>query len=202
VKPFAKWLLLSSSVATGLTGLVYLWMDRVLEPLNEFAAINHPLQPLVLKAHIVVAPLLVFALGVIGVDHIWKYFRGTMKRARRSGVSATWVLVPMVLSGYLIQAVTALFWLEGLAWLHIVTGVFYLGAIAVHQLVVRRLRLVSLHTRVRPDLADEGERRVDRPSARPPTPPLADPSGDGQDVRAPVRAVPRRGGKRWAPRGS
>jgi hypothetical protein len=149
VKPFAKRLLIWSSVATGITGLVYFWMDRMLEPISEFAAINHPLQPLVLKAHILVAPLLVFALGIIGLDHIWKYLRGTMHRARRSGVAGTWMIVPMVATGYLIQAVTAPLWLEVLGWTHVATGVVYLGALAVHQLVVRRLRLVSLELRLR-----------------------------------------------------
>lgn len=167
MKPFAKWLVLLSSVATGVTGLVYLWMDRMLEPMGEFAAINHPLQPFVLKAHILVAPVLVFALGVIGVDHIWRYFRGTMHRARRSGVSATWVIVPMVVTGYLIQAVTAPLWLEGLAWTHIATSVFYLGALAAHQLAVRRLRLVSLQLRVRPDLVDETEGQAAEGAAPP-----------------------------------
>jgi hypothetical protein len=166
LRPFAKWLLLISSVATGVTGLLYFWMDRMLEPMGEFAAINHPLQPFVLKAHIIVAPVLVFALGVIGVDHIWKYFRGTMHRARRSGVSATWVIVPMIVTGYFIQAVTAPLWLDGLAWVHIATGTFYLVAVAVHQLVVRRLRLVSLEVRVRTAPADE--REVPPPRGKPP----------------------------------
>ena len=55
---FRKRLLLGSSALTGLTGIGYWWMDTMLEPMNEWAVINHPLQPWMLKAHIVVAPVM------------------------------------------------------------------------------------------------------------------------------------------------
>ena len=151
MKPFAKWLVWASSTATLVTGLVYFWMDRMLTPVDEFAIINHPLQPLVLKAHILVAPVLVFALGMIAVDHVWKYFRGTIRRARRSGLSTMWPVVPMVVSGYLIQAVTHELWLAVVAWAHIVTGVAYGITLAAHQLSVRRSRLVTLELRAPAD---------------------------------------------------
>ena len=134
---FQRWLLWSTSALTGVTGLVYWWMDRFLEPLGEFAVINHPLQPWVLKAHIIVAPVLVFAVGVIWVGHVWKHVTTTMRRARRSGFLALWVLVPMVVSGYLIQAVTAPAVLGVLAWLHIGAGLAYLGGLVAHKLAVR-----------------------------------------------------------------
>jgi hypothetical protein len=147
----------TSSVATALTGVVYFWMDRMMSPLDEFAIINHPWQPLVLKAHILVAPVLVFAIGMIAVDHIWKYYWGTIRRARRSGLSTMWPIVPMIFSGYLIQAVTPELWLAVVAWAHIATGVLYAAALVGHQVSVRRSHLVTLEMRVRPDLADESE---------------------------------------------
>jgi len=154
MKPYVKWLLWMSSIATALTGVVYFWMDRMLLPVDEFAIINHPLQPLVLKAHILVAPLLVFAIGVIAIDHIWKYFRGTIRRARRTGVSTMWPIAPMVLSGYLIQAITQEAWLVAIAWVHIGTGLLYVATLVGHQVAVRRSRLVTLQMRVRPDLEE------------------------------------------------
>ena len=147
MKPFAKWLVWASSIATALTGVVYFWMDRMMSPVDEFAVINHPLQPLVLKAHILVAPVLVFAIGVIAIDHIWKYFRGTIRRARRTGLGAMWPVLPMVVTGYLIQAVTHATWLEVVAWAHIVGGVAYALGLAAHQVAVRRSRLVTLEMR-------------------------------------------------------
>lgn len=122
---------------TGVTGLVYWWMDRFMEPVGEFAVINHPLQPWVLKAHIVVAPLLVFAVGVIWTSHIWKHVRTSVRRARKSGLVTLALIAPMVLSGYLIQAVTTPWLLTVLAWIHLVGGGAYLVLLAGHKVAVR-----------------------------------------------------------------
>lgn len=141
MRPFPKWMLWISSVLTGLTGIVYWWMDTQMEPVSEWAVINHPLQPFVLKAHIVAAPLLVFAVGLIGVDHIWRHFRGTVPRGRASGLSSMFVIAPMVLSGYLIQAITHAGWLAAMVWLHLVGGAVYIFALGVHQVAVKKRRL-------------------------------------------------------------
>ena len=125
---------------TGVTGLVYWWMDHMMEPVSEWAVINHPLQPLMLKTHIVAAPLLVFAVGLIATDHIWKHFRDPARFARRSGVTMLGVLAPMVFSGYLIQAVTHTLVLGMLVWIHVGTGVFYLVGLAAHLAVQWRRR--------------------------------------------------------------
>ncbi|MBE0617072.1 MAG: hypothetical protein IH608_03990, partial [Proteobacteria bacterium] len=126
-----------SSVATGVTGLVYWWMVNCMEPVDPWAAVNHPLQPWVLKAHILVAPALVFAMGLIAGEHIWRHWRQGVRAGRRSGLLAMWVFVPMVMSGYLIQAVTHAGWLEALAWAHLATGTFYLVGLAAHHRVFR-----------------------------------------------------------------
>lgn len=141
MRPFPKWLLWTGSAATGVTGAAYWWMDHMMEPVGEWAVINHPLQPWVLKAHIVVAPLLVFAVGMIALDHVWKHFRGRIRRGRRSGLTTMWVVVPMILSGYLIQAVTHIGWLAVVVWLHVLTGIAFVVGLAAHQLAIRATRL-------------------------------------------------------------
>lgn len=138
MKPFPRWCIWIGSILSGLSGLVYWWMDHMMEPLGEWAVINHPLQPWVLKAHIVTAPLLVFAIGLIAMDHIWKQYRLGIEAARRSGLSAMFVFGPMVVSGYVIQAVTAPAWLSALGWLHLGTGLVYLLGLGIHQVVVPR----------------------------------------------------------------
>jgi uncharacterized membrane protein len=140
VRPFQKWLLWTSSLAAGVSGIVYWWMDHMMEPVGEWAVINHPLQPLVLKAHILSAPVLVFAVGLVATDHIWRHFRNDVRLGRRSGVSMMWVVGPMVLTGYLIQAVIHPGWLVFLAWLHLGSGVVYVLALLLHQVAVRRWR--------------------------------------------------------------
>ena len=131
---FKKWLVWTTSVLTGVTGLIYWWMDEFLQPIDEFAIINHPLQPWLLKAHIIIAPVLVFALGVIWMNHIWKHIRISMQGARKSGLIAVVLITPMVFSGYLIQAVISPVLLTVLVWIHIGGGLFYLLGLLVHKL--------------------------------------------------------------------
>jgi hypothetical protein len=137
VTSFQKWFLWASSLATGASGVALWWMDRFMEPVSEWAVINHPLQPWMLKAHLLAAPMLVFALGLIAAGHIWRHFRARVRRARGSGVLTMWTLAPMVLSGYLIQVVTIPPALSALAWIHVGTGLAYLVGLACHSAALR-----------------------------------------------------------------
>lgn len=154
------------SALSGVTGVVYWWMVNMLEPVSEFAVINHPLQPLVLKAHIVTAPLMVFALGLIATDHVWKQYRMGLQTGRRSGASAMWLSAPMVLSGYLVQAVTAPAWLTAIAWLHLGTGLLFLVGLGVHQVVVPHRRSRRARREVDLPVVPAAERKTRRARAR------------------------------------
>lgn len=135
---FQRGLLLWSSALTALTGIVYWWMDTMLHPVDEWAVVNHPLQPWVLKAHILVAPVLVFAIGLIATEHIWKHVRSAVRRGRRTGLITMAVIVPMILTGYLIQAVTAEPWLRLIVWTHLGTGLAYALGVVLHRRGVDR----------------------------------------------------------------
>jgi hypothetical protein len=126
-------LLWGSTLVVGVTGLVYAWMKYLMDPMDPYAAVNHPLQPLVLKVHLVAAPFLVFAVGLVFMQHIWRQFRSGLTRGRRSGTSTVLTLVPMVLSGYLIQTVTSDAWLWWLAMIHLATGTLFVLGFAAHQ---------------------------------------------------------------------
>ncbi|MEX0890722.1 MAG: hypothetical protein WEB88_01040 [Gemmatimonadota bacterium] len=132
---FQKWLLLGSSVATALTGIVYAWMKYLMTPTEPWAVINHPLEPWMLKAHIVVAPVMVFALGLIATGHIWAHFRSGLSVRRRTGITTMAVLVPMIFTGYLIQAVTHAGWLQAMVLGHLVTSALYVLGLGWHWLV-------------------------------------------------------------------
>jgi len=90
---------------TAITGVVFAWMKYAMKSDDPFAVVNHPLQPWMLSAHVVVAPLAVFAFGWIFGNHILPAFANG-SRKRPSGVSAMWMLAPMVVSGYLMQVST------------------------------------------------------------------------------------------------
>ncbi len=130
---FERWLLWTSAAATTLTGVVYLWMRYFMEPVEQFAAVNHPLQPLVLKAHILVSPLLVFALGMISVRHVWNYFANGTSRGRLSGIVTASIAAVMIVTGYLIQAITAEGVLRMIAYVHIAVGIVFALGFLMHM---------------------------------------------------------------------
>ena len=143
---FERGFVWGSTVVVTATGTIYAVMKHLLSPVDEFAVVNHPLQPLVLKLHIVSAPFLVFAIGLITMRHVWPHLRSGVKYARRSGTAAALVVVPMVLTGYLVQAVTNVPLLAALAWSHLALGLVFGLAALVHALAGRRRRGVRPNT--------------------------------------------------------
>lgn len=135
---FEKWSIWVSSFLVTATGVLYLWMKYFLPVPEGFSIIRHPLQPLVLKLHIITAPLLLFAIGAIAVRHIWRHLVSKTGPGRISGWSAALTTIPMVATGYLLQVFSSESWLRGLAIAHIVTGLIYGGGFLLHQFVVRR----------------------------------------------------------------
>jgi hypothetical protein len=110
------------------TGAVFAWMKYGLRAEDPFAVANHPWQPHVLAAHVLAAPLGVFALGWLFSAHVWPKYRGPMRSRRRTGLVMMAVLLPMVISAYVLQAVTAETARWGAAAAHWITsGIFALG---------------------------------------------------------------------------
>lgn len=137
MKPFEKWSLWVTTALTGGTGLAYWYVRYFMEPTEPWSVINHPIQPWLLKAHIVVAPLLVFAVGLVTVGHIWRHFRTGVQWGRKSGLTAMLALAPMVFTGYAIQVITHQGWVTAMAWSHIGFGVLYLLGFVLHARVFR-----------------------------------------------------------------
>ncbi|HEV7786682.1 MAG TPA: hypothetical protein VGQ28_15155 [Thermoanaerobaculia bacterium] len=144
---FEAWTTHAATLLVGGTGLVYAWMRYLVHPADPlaFAVINHPLQPFVQHLHILVAPSLVFAAGVMWRQHAWPYWRRGVERHRRSGASLLLTLVPMVVSGYLIQTAVDGGWRQVWVIVHLAaSGLWLLGYMA-HQAPALRsyLRLTS-----------------------------------------------------------
>ncbi len=135
---FEKWSIWISSALTALTGFGYFWTKYLVHNPDPLAVVNHPLQPWFLKAHIIVSPFLIFALGTVTVKHVWRHIITAVARGRKSGLLAAIVIVPMILTGYLIQAVTGEGWLKALALGHIGFGVLYSFGFALHNIFARR----------------------------------------------------------------
>lgn len=143
-----KSLLWTSILLVGGSGVVYAWMKYLVPNEDPYAVVNHPLQPLFLKLHVLGAPLLVFAVGLVFSRHVWGQFRAGFRRGRGSGLVMLGVLAPMIVSGYLIQVATAPGWLRGSAIVHLSTGLGFIGGFAGHQAVALS-RAASAHRRRR-----------------------------------------------------
>ena len=96
------WLHVSVAI-TALTGAVFAGMKYFMTGADEFAVVNHPLQPYMLSTHVVVAPLALFIFGWTFSNHMLPKTRFGDDTGRKSGTSAMWLIVPMALSGYLLQ---------------------------------------------------------------------------------------------------
>lgn len=123
-----------ANLLVGGTGLVYLYMAWLLPAPDEWAVVNHPWQPTVQHLHVLVAPLLVFALGVLWRAHILAGLRRAMRR-RLTGLLLLGLIVPMAGSGYALQVATDETWRAGWAWVHGGLGALwaigYLGHVVV-----------------------------------------------------------------------
>ena len=71
----SRWQAWSSHIVTmivGASGLIYLWIKYFMRTDDPFSVVNHPLQPFLLDAHVLSAPLLVFLFGLMFESHIRK----------------------------------------------------------------------------------------------------------------------------------
>ena len=126
-----------ANLLVGGTGVAYGILAYALEPADEFAIINHPLQPTLRHAHILLAPALVFAIGWIWQAHVWARIRKGYRPHRWSGLTLAATLAPMVISGYAIQVAEQEFWRSLWVWTHGLSSSLWLLFAAVHPFLPR-----------------------------------------------------------------
>jgi len=138
VTAFERWSVWVTSALTAGTGIGYLWTKYLLHSDDPWAVVNSPLEPWFLKLHVLVSPLLVFAVGAITLKHVWRHFRTGARPGRKTGVATALVTGPMVATGYLIQVITGESWLRAMAFAHIAASFFYVFGLLLHQTFIRR----------------------------------------------------------------
>lgn len=149
---FEAWLAHLSCLLVGGTGLVYAWMRYLLPPVDPYAVVNHPFEPALQHLHVLTAPLLVFVAGQIGYHHAWMHWRRGVRQRRRSGLALGLTLVPMVVSGYLIQTTVDDAWRTAWIAVHCTASALFLAGYLTHltrDLAARRRRRAA-------QLAEEG----------------------------------------------
>jgi hypothetical protein len=98
---------------------------------GEFGPEPHPWLGAAQHLHVLVAPCLVFTLGLIVRGHLWPKLDRTLE-GRNTGLGATFLIAPMVASGYGIQVVTSPAWRVVFAWAHGLSAGFFLAAYLGH----------------------------------------------------------------------
>jgi uncharacterized membrane protein YidH (DUF202 family) len=130
------WLQLSAAL-TAITGIVFAAMKYFMKSDDDFAVVNHPLQPHMLAAHVVVAPLLLFILGWTFSNHMMPKYRFGNGKNRFSGVASMALIIPMALSAYLLQIATNETLRQAMAVAHWITSGLFVIAYAIHLLKPR-----------------------------------------------------------------
>ena len=116
------WLNHLAAAAVGGTGLVWAWMRYFVAPADEFALVNHPWEPQVASLHILSAPALIFAAGLIWQNHAWAKIRAGLRTRRKTGLLLASSIFPMIASGYLLQTAVHETAREIWLWTHLATS--------------------------------------------------------------------------------
>ncbi|HUP61100.1 MAG TPA: hypothetical protein VNA69_11835 [Thermoanaerobaculia bacterium] len=122
----------ASVFLTTLTGGVFAWMKYFMKSPDEFAVANHPWQPHMLAAHVVIAPLALFILGWTFSNHMLPKYRFGDGEKRISGVLSMALIVPMALSAYLLQIATNEELRNAMAIAHWISSGLFVLAYAIH----------------------------------------------------------------------
>ena len=131
------WFSHATTALVSVTGIVYGWMRYFAKPADEFALVNHPWQGDVQALHILFAPLIVFACGLVWRDHVWGRFRSGYPGRRKGGLTLMAIFFPMVASGYLLQTTTNESLMNVWIGVHVSTSVLWIVVYLAHQLTPR-----------------------------------------------------------------
>jgi hypothetical protein len=118
VKRWEAWWNHAALVAIGLTGLAYGAFKYFVPNPDPDSRVGHPWQPGVMKAHLLVAPFAVFGVALLLRRHALLKLRHGEERGRRSGWVMLALFAPLVLTGYLVQALTEPGTVKATGWIH------------------------------------------------------------------------------------
>ncbi len=141
------WLSHMSNLIVTFTGIIYFVMLHFMTSDDAFSVVNHPLQPLVQHVHVLAAPLLTFAIGIIWTRHAAPRAKRSDMPTWRSGIVLMAVCAPMIASGYLLQVSTEAEWRKVWMWLHVVSSVVWMLGYVSH---VWRWVMASFGSRPKP----------------------------------------------------
>ena len=134
MKRWELFLLHASALAIAISGVVYGFMKYAMTGSDPDSPLGHPWQPGVLKAHVLAAPFLVFAFGLVARGHALPKWKSGETPGKTTGGSLLGLAAPLVLSGYALQVLTGDALRKGMGWGHTAAGVLYVLGYAAHLL--------------------------------------------------------------------
>jgi len=117
------------TAASGVLYGVLKYFVRGSDPDSRLAA---PWQPAVLAAHVLAAPVAVFALGLIFRKHVLVRLLVRQREGRPTGSLLTWSAFPLTLSGYLLLVFTGGGARRWTGWIHAGIGLLFAAGYALH----------------------------------------------------------------------
>jgi len=115
-----------------LTGVVYAWVRYLGTVKGDFGPEPSPWQPFWQHAHVLAAPVLLFALGVAARGHVQGMLNRGVRRGRRTGLVLLCLAGPLVLGGDGVQVVTGVSLRNVLGWTHAAAGALFTALYVFH----------------------------------------------------------------------
>jgi hypothetical protein len=117
---------------TAATGVAYGVLKYFVPAADPDSRAGSPWQPLFLAGHVLLAPLAVFALGLIFRRHALARWRNGQREGRPSGRILFFAAIPLVVSGYVVQVVTGSGIRRWTGWGHAALGAIFAAAYLFH----------------------------------------------------------------------
>ena len=133
MKAWEAWLIRVAFGLVSASGLVYGVMKYLLAGSDPDSRLGHPWQPAVLAAHVLAAPVAVFAMGLLLRAHALPQLKRGEREGRTTGLALTAVGMPLVFSGYLVQVFTGESLRKWTGWIHAAVGLLFAIAFLMHM---------------------------------------------------------------------
>lgn len=132
MKRWEAWWNHAALAAISLTGVVYGVFKYAVPSPDPDSRAGHPLQSVFMKAHVLVAPFAVFGIGLLLRRHALSRLRQGEREGRKTGKLMLWLLLPVALTGYLIQVLAGSGADRATGWSHAALGALFVAGYAFH----------------------------------------------------------------------
>ena len=132
MKRWEAWWNHAALAAVSLTGVVYGVFKYWVPNPDPDSRAGHPLQAVFLKAHLLAAPFALIGVGLLLHRHALSRMRRGERQGRRTGGLILWLIVPVAVTGVLIQVFVEPRAVRWTGWTHAALGAVFVLGYALH----------------------------------------------------------------------